>query len=258
VPSDSKPRGKKLQEAQLEGIPENVSGEIDEKPKAGTMKVKHSWHWFLGIRLVAFLAIAASGVSAADDRPCCGPVTLSGWQLANMLDHMNVEEHWPAHEHVNWETGDPDRGGEYEGPGHTHCSAFAAAAAKRLVIYLLRPPQHDQKLLANAQVEWLASSEGRERGWSAVKDGREAQTLANQGNLVVAVFANPNAKKPGHVAIVRPSEKTTQALRHDGPQIIQAGTHNHNSTVVRIGFESHPGAFPNGIRYYVHPVQDFR
>ncbi len=210
--------------------------------------------WLLKIASVVCLAIATSVVSAASDRPCCGRVDPAGRQLASALDQMDVEQHWPAHEHVNWETGDPDRGGEYEGPGHTHCSAFAASAAKRLGIYLLRPPQHAQKLLANAQVEWLASSEGREHGWSAVKDAREAQILANQGNLVLVVFANPNAKKPGHVAIVRPSEKPMRALVHDGPQIIQAGTHNHNSTVVRIGFANHPGAFPHGVRYYVHSV----
>jgi hypothetical protein len=222
------------------------------------MKIEQRWHWFLRMTLVTCLATTAPTASAANGRPCCGPVNRSGLQLASALDHMNVEEHWAAHEHVNWETGDPDRGGEYEGPGHTHCSAFAAAAAKRLGVYLLRPPQHPQKLLANAQVEWLAGDEGRERGWASVRGSREAQSLANQGNLVVVVFANPDAKKPGHVAIVRPSEKATQALRRDGPQIIQAGTHNHNSTVVRIGFQNHSGAFPNGVRYYVHTVQDFR
>ena len=207
---------------------------------------------------IAACLIAATSVLADDDRSCCGPVDAAGRRLASMLDQMNVEAHWLAHEHVNWETGDPDRGGENEGPGHTHCSAFAAAAAKRLGVYLLRPPEHGQKLLANAQVEWLARSEGREHGWSRVGDGREAQRLANGGSLVVVVFANPDPNKPGHVAIVRPSEKSLRALAHDGPQIIQAGTHNHNSSVVRIGFESHAGAFPNGVRYYVHGIQAAR
>jgi hypothetical protein len=49
---------------------------------------------------------------------------------------MNVESLWIAGQHINWETGEPDRGGDYEGPGnHTHCSAFSAAAANRLGIY---------------------------------------------------------------------------------------------------------------------------
>jgi hypothetical protein len=165
---------------------------------------------------------------------------------------MDVENHWPAHEHVNWETGDPDRGGEYEGVGHTHCSAFAAAAAKKLGVYLLRPPEHGQKLLANAQVDWLAGAKGREHGWLPVRDQREAQSLANRGDLVVVVFPNPDREKPGHVAVVRPSEKNKRELLKDGPQITQVGTHNHTSSVVRIGFSSHPGAFPDGVRYYVH------
>jgi len=218
------------------------------------MSLKHPWLCWFGIALVICLAWTAPGTSATGDEPCCGLVSEAGRKLAAELDGMDVEAHWFAHEHVNWETGDFDRGGEYEGPGHTHCSAFAAAAAKRLGVYLLRPPQHGQRLLANAQAQWLASSEGRRNGWSPVRDGREAQTLANLGSLVVVVFANPDAKKPGHVAIVRPSEKSTRALADDGPQIIQAGTHNHNSTVVRIGFQNHPGAFPGGVRYYVHSI----
>jgi hypothetical protein len=40
-----------------------------------------------------------------------------------------------------------------------------------------------------------------------------------------------------------------------GPQIIQAGTHNHNSTNVRIGLSSHPGAWPGGVSYYAHPIR---
>jgi hypothetical protein len=45
------------------------------------------------------------------------------------------------------------------------------------------------------------------------------------------------------------------AMEDNGPQIIQAGTHNHNSTNVRIGFGSHPGAWPGGVSYYAHPIR---
>jgi hypothetical protein len=72
-------------------------------------------------------------------------------------------------------------------------------------VYLLRPPEHGQKLLANAQVEWLGSAAAREQGWSAVRDQREAQALANRGSLVLVAFPNPDHEKPGHVAVVRPS-----------------------------------------------------
>jgi hypothetical protein len=67
-----------------------------------------------------------------------------------VLDGMKVESLWLAREHVNWETGEPDKGQDYAGPGRsTHCSAFAAAVGERLGVYMLRPPEHGQILLAN-------------------------------------------------------------------------------------------------------------
>jgi hypothetical protein len=188
--------------------------------------------------------------------PCCGPITPAGDHLASVLDDMNVESLWIAGQHINWETGVPDRGGDYEGLGnHTHCSAFSAAAAKRLNIYLLRPPEHGQSLLANAQSKWLETAAAEQEGWQRVSRMQQAQSLANQGKLVVVVFANPDRRVPGHVAIVRPSEKSVHALEDNGPEIIQAGTHNHNSTNVRIGFSSHPGAWPDGVSYYAHAIR---
>jgi hypothetical protein len=143
------------------------------------------------LTLVAALLLPLT--AAPEHAACCGPITPAGQRLAATLDSMNVESLWQANQHINWETGMPDRGANYEGPGnHTHCSAFAAAAAKRLGIYLLRPPQHGQQLLANAQAEWIASPAGREAGWRLVPNTREtmhmAQHLANQGNLVLGQF----------------------------------------------------------------------
>jgi hypothetical protein len=156
---------------------------------------------------------------------------------------------------TNWETGEADRGAEYEGPGQqTHCSAFAAAAAKRLDVYLLRPPEHGQQLLANAQAKWLGGSEAQESGWQESAGAQRARATANSRDLVLVVYANPDPHEPGHVAIVRPSEKPAEALERNGPQIIQAGTHNHNSTTVGIGFSSHPDAWPDGVRYFVHKL----
>jgi hypothetical protein len=187
--------------------------------------------------------------------PCCGPITPAGARLAAALDSMNVESLWLAHEHVNWETGEPDRGADYEGPGnHSHCSAFAAAAAKRLGVYLLRPPEHGQVLLADAQAEWLGSAAAQKSGWQRVSDMREAQRLANQGNLVLVLFQNADKHVPGHIAIVRPSEKSLTALQENGPRIIQAGNQNHASTNVRIGFRNHAGAWPDGVLYYAHSL----
>lgn len=210
----------------------------------------------IGLSLLVPAAVSPYHASAAPaHEPCCGPITPAGDRLAATLDSMDVESLWLAHEHVNWETGEPDRGGVDEGQGnHTHCSAFAAAAAKKLDVYLLRPPEHGQVLLANAQSEWLAGDGGRQAGWHSVRDMREAQHLANKGQLVVVLYQNPDIHVPGHIAIVRPSEKSASALERDGPEVIQAGQHNHTKICVRIGFENHPGAWPDGVRYYVHPV----
>src|SRR5271167_1948106 len=112
-----------------------------------------------------------------------------GHQLANFLDTLQVESRWPAGVHVNWETGLPDgRTERFEGK-HTHCSAFVASAAKQLGVYILRPPEHGQMLLANAQYDWLAD-QGAAHGWAPVSDGYEAQKAANRGFLVVASYKN--------------------------------------------------------------------
>jgi hypothetical protein len=197
----------------------------------------------------------AQAAPEKDQTPCCGLITPAGTRLASTLDSMNVESLWLAHEHVNWETGEPDKDADYEGPGmHTHCSAFAAAAAKRLGVYLLRPPEHGQALLANAQAVWLAGEAAEKAGWHSVSTMQQAQRLANEGSLVLVLYQNPDRHVPGHIAIVRPSEKVPKTLDENGPEIIQAGEHNHTRTNVRMGFENHPGAWPHGVVYYMHTL----
>jgi hypothetical protein len=189
---------------------------------------------------------------------CCGAITPAGYRLATMLDSMDVEHNWLAHEHVDWETGKSDRPADFKGHDMaTHCSAFAAAVGERLDIYMLRPPDHPQTLLASAQAEWFHGHDGVRKGWLPLEGpGHEqrAQELANQGNLAVIVYESPDPHKPGHIAIVRPSEKSADALRTEGPQIAQAGAQNHNSSIAALSFTHHPGAWPNGVRYYWHPV----
>lgn len=133
-------------------------------------------------------------------------ITASGRALRNMLDSMGVEELWLAGHHVNWKTGLPDGRPYLKEGAHTHCSAFVAAVAYRLGIYILRPPKHPQTLLANAQVDWLGA-EGRSRGWQEVESGEQAQELTNEGLLVVAGYKAHNPTKSGHIVVVRPHAK---------------------------------------------------
>ena len=203
------------------------------------------------LMLLALIGAVRPGGSA--EPSCCGPISARGQRLLAVLDGMNVETLWLAHEHVNWETGEPDKGADYTGPGQsTHCSAFAAAVGKRLGVYMLRPPEHGQILLANAQAEWFRSAAGKEGGWRPVRDALEAQSMANRGNLVVVVFESPDPHRPGHVAIVRPALRPARLLEENGPEIIQAGQKNHIKTSTKAGFSAHAGAWPGGVLYYSH------
>jgi len=201
-------------------------------------------NWIGGILGVGLLLLANMGV-AAEITPAAQRVFVS-------IDAMNVEQRWPAGEHVLWENGVPDGKPEHGNGKHTHCSAFVAAAAKNLGIYILRPPEHGQVLLANAQYDWLAS-EGAAKGWQPVRDAIEAQARANRGDFVVAAYRNHHDDKPGHIAIVRPSDKSAAAIRTEGPEITQAGGTNYRDTSLKRGFAGHPSAWGNFMRMSFNP-----
>ncbi|HTR36956.1 MAG TPA: hypothetical protein VMH80_13705 [Bryobacteraceae bacterium] len=193
--------------------------------------------------------------ASAAEPSCCGPVTADGRRLLAVLDGTNVEFLWLAHEHINWETGLPDKDADYAGPGRsTHCSAFAASVGKKLGVYMLRPPEHGQILLANAQAEWFRSPAGQKSGWRPLATARDAQSLANRGSLVVVVYESPDPHRPGHVAIVRPAHRLQRLLEENGPEITQAGQKNYLKTSTKVGFHVHPGAWPGGVAYYAHRI----
>lgn len=184
-----------------------------------------------------------------------GSVLAEGEMLIRFLDSMEVEKHWIAGAIVEWRTGEPTGKPVKDDGKHTHCSQFAASACERLGIYILRPPEHSAVLLANAQFDWLPSEEGKAKGWSPVKDGFAAQELANKGMLVVAVYKNHDPKKSGHIALIRPSTKSEDEIKAEGPQVTQAGGTNRNSTSLKKGFANHPDAFgKNEVRYFSHAV----
>ena len=185
-------------------------------------------------------------------------ISPSGKALENMLDSTRVEELWLAGQHVNWKTGLPD-GRPYLKPGaHTHCSAYVAAVAYRLGVYILRPPEHSQVHLANAQVDWL-QEEGPSQGWRAVESGQEAQKMANDGFLVVAAYKTRNPEISGHIVVVRPDAKSKEMIQEEGPQITQAANHNFSNTTLQRGFKYHPGAFERGkIVFFAHEIPQER
>jgi hypothetical protein len=103
----------------------------------------------------AFCVFIALVVFAGAAHPA-DTITPQAQAMMKVLDAMGVESKWIAGERVYWDTGLPTGVPETSPGKHTHCSAFVAAAAKNLGVYILRPPEHGQKLLANAQNEWLA------------------------------------------------------------------------------------------------------
>ena len=172
--------------------------------------------------------------------------------LTRILDGMQVESRWLKGVGIDWETGESN--GKRVIESDTHCSAFVAAAAKNLGVYILRPPEHKTSMLANAQNDWL-NTDGAAQGWTLVANGLQAQTLANQGVLVVASYKSPDPAKHGHIAIVRPSMKDAATIANEGPQIIQAGIDNYGSASLKEGFKHHPGAFKNGeIQFFAHGI----
>lgn len=193
---------------------------------------------------------APAPAQVAAEVGCCGPITSGGQQLLQMLEKMDVEHLWLSHHKVDWRTGFPK-----SGHGGTHCSAFAAAVAERLGIYMLRPPQHSQNFLASAQGLWFTTEHARHDGWRTVDSPQEAQSLANRGFLVVLVHISPEAKVHGHIAVVRPAVKSARALDDEGPQTMQAGLHNFASGTAKQSFQLHPGVWPSQVGMYAHATE---
>jgi hypothetical protein len=202
----------------------------------------------------AFCALVVLLALAGAARPA-ETITPQAQAMIKMLDAMGVESKWNAGERVYWETGLPTGVPETSPGKHTHCSAFVAAAAKTLGVYILRPPAHGQKLLANAQNEWLAE-QGAANGWVKLATADEAQAAANRGLLVVASYRNHHDDRPGHIAIVRPGNKTAEQIAAEGPDVIQAGSVNRTSISLRDGFAGHPAAWrDHEVVYYAHEVK---
>lgn len=169
----------------------------------------------------------------------------SGKKLKDYYLSLNVENLWIAGHHVNWETGEPDKPESREGI-KTHCSAFVASACERVGIYILRPPEHGQVLLSNAQYDWLYGKQSNKEGWGEIKENRyyTAQQYANDGYIVIAAIKNKDDSKPGHIALIMPCEIDVKTLADNGPELIQAGTENSNSISLKEGFKHHLKKWP--------------
>ena len=173
-------------------------------------------------------------------------VDQKGNNLKTFYLSLKVESLWLAGSHIDWQTGLPNKPDATTNK-HTHCSAFVAATCKKVNMYILRPPDHGQQLLANAQFNWLSTSEAADAGWRLITRGNfydSAQSMANRGMVVIAICKNPDEKKPGHAALVMPMEISSDELDQQGPEVIMAGTHNYNAVSLKVGFRSHLKEWP--------------
>lgn len=174
--------------------------------------------------------------------------------LSSFLNSLQVETYWIVGTNVNWLTGGSSI---YPGPNMTegndsHCSAYAAAVADLLGVYILRQPYASDLNLANNQAIWLATNTA---GWYPVDTMVDAQHMVNTGALVVASYFNPdNPADSGHIAVLRPSNRTDASVNALGPEECQSGDFNYLDTNAETGFSEHPGSFPSGILYYSHTV----
>lgn len=193
-----------------------------------------------------------------------------GAELTTFLDALDVESLWIAGHHVDWATGESDTPNPDGSEAKSHCSAFLAALADRLGIYVLRPPDYPQELLANRQVHWLsgepfkhAPDNAAALGWRSLGtsggDGALSQAAAEAqtGHLVVAGFAEPPGstgdQAPGHVCVVRP--QAPDSVGSDGPLMISAGEQNWRKAHMAHVFENHSGAWPDAISLFVHDTR---
>jgi hypothetical protein len=202
----------------------------------------------------------------ADAGPAPAYTPAGGPRLAEFLDCLPVKTRWIHNHRVVWQTGQQNAPESQRTTEETHCSAFVAAVALMLDIYILRAPHHGQDDLANAQADWLAGGAAfggptaKASHWIALGSSGDAGALkaavdaANLGKLVVGFYrAAPGSDGkpvPGHACIVRP--QSAAAVGDDGPHVISVADDNRPDTPMKTAFHAHPEAWPDRIALYAH------
>jgi len=205
-----------------------------------------------GSFLVSALRVASSW---AEVTPATNNTTAvaQAAMLSSFMSALQVNNYWQEGYTVNWRTGSTNLPGQNMTDGTaTHCSAYAAAVADLMGVYILRQPAASDINLANNQAIWLATNTV---GWYLVSNMPAAQHLVNTGALVVASYYNPaNPDASGHIAVLRPSNRTDASVNTLGPEESQSGDLNSTDTNCYAGFYTEPGAFPNSVLFYAHNI----
>ena len=123
----------------------------------------------------------------------------------------------------------------------SHCSCFISYICKQLNIVIPSPPEYSQYHLATKQLKWLNTQTAKEHGWERIDKNipdvyYEAVRLANKGHLVLIGLKQTHYTN-GHISIVRPSNKLSYFIKHDGPDVITSGTINSYSMSMKEDFK---------------------
>lgn len=191
-------------------------------------------------------------------------------EILGIVNSLKVEEKWQKGKTINCKTGETieEYTGEHKKTGNriTHDSCFVYAVASSLNIAKDSLPPHPEfgtdfiPFLTNKQADWY-EREGSKQGWNYIKNKDkdnnfiQAQKLANQGYLVVAIYKNINPKRLGHTSIVIPSNKDVEKIKLEGPDTAQAGINNFSCGSLKKGFKNKKDVFKNNeIKFYYHKI----
>jgi len=161
-------------------------------------------------------------------------------RLFNLLDTYDMETKWLPGYNVDCETG------EYMPPKSTwvkssHCSCFVYRVCNDLNVKLIGTKEgFNQYKLSTNQLKWLNSDEGKKSGWKKIQGNVtesyvNANKEANKGNLVLAGIEE-DENVLGHISIVRPSNRTDDMIKRDGPDTIASSKINSRSVFLREDF----------------------
>lgn len=104
--------------------------------------------------------------------------------------------------------------------------------------------ENRKEMLVNETVDWL-KQHGETYGWRRI-DARMAQQMANEGHPSIAVWENPNPKKFGHIAVIRPGSVGDER----GTAISQAGILVLDASHIDKGFKDQD--HKKRIQYWYH------
>ena len=126
-------------------------------------------------------------------------------------------------------------------PWSAHCSAMFRETMRQLRARGV--PVSQDFVDENANANELASRIEESPEWEEV-DADEAQSLANQGVLVVGTWINPDLSRMGHLAIVYPIDVKRTGTKGSEPLVRDGNIHRNTGALSSYGTAPASKAFP--------------